>query len=76
MEGMDSAMRPDFKAGDVLVTERNPDWEPIDEKGLASLPKKGEETAMARLLWAVEIGVPAIVGAANATAPTWKWSGT
>jgi pyruvate,water dikinase len=68
LDGRDgSADETDFKAGDVLVTEMtDPDWEPLMKKASAIITEKGGRTCHAAIV-AREIGVPAIVGAANAT---------
>ncbi|HYC87240.1 MAG TPA: phosphoenolpyruvate synthase, partial [Chryseosolibacter sp.] len=57
----------DFKDGDILVTEMtDPDWEPIMKKASAIVTNKGGRTCHAAIV-ARELGVPAIVGAGNAT---------
>ncbi|MBR8832836.1 MAG: phosphoenolpyruvate synthase [Stigonema ocellatum SAG 48.90 = DSM 106950] len=57
----------DFKAGEVLVTERtDPDWEPIMKKASAIITNLGGRTCHAAII-ARELGVPAIVGCGNAT---------
>ncbi|MDO5970841.1 phosphoenolpyruvate synthase [Flavivirga aquimarina] len=68
LDGRDgSADETDFKAGDVLVTEMtDPDWEPLMKKASAIITEKGGRTCHAAIV-AREIGVPAIVGATNAT---------
>jgi pyruvate,water dikinase len=68
LDGRDgSADETDFKAGDVLVTEMtDPDWEPLMKKASAIITEKGGRTCHAAIV-AREIGVAAIVGAANAT---------
>ncbi len=68
LDGRDgSADEIDFKEGDILVTEMtDPDWEPLMKKASAIITEKGGRTCHAAII-AREIGVPAIVGAANAT---------
>ncbi len=57
----------DFKEGDVLVTDMtDPDWEPIMKKASAIITNKGGRTCHAAIV-ARELGVPAIVGAGDAT---------
>ncbi|MBW4683921.1 MAG: phosphoenolpyruvate synthase [Komarekiella atlantica HA4396-MV6] len=56
-----------FKAGEVLVTERtDPDWEPIMKRASAIITNSGGRTCHAAII-ARELGVPAIVGCGNAT---------
>jgi pyruvate, water dikinase len=56
-----------FKAGDVLVTDiTDPDWEPVMKIASAVITNSGGRTCHAAIV-AREIGVPAIVGAVNAT---------
>ena len=56
-----------FKEGDILVADTtNPDWEPIMKKASALVTNRGSRTCHAAII-AREIGVPAIVGCANAT---------
>ncbi|MAU17028.1 MAG: phosphoenolpyruvate synthase [Muricauda sp.] len=68
LDGRDgSTDETDFKEGNVLVTEMtDPDWEPLMKKASAIITEKGGRTCHAAIV-AREIGVPAIVGAANAT---------
>lgn len=57
----------EFAEGDVLVTDMtDPDWEPIMKKASAIITNKGGRTCHAAIV-ARELGVPAIVGAGNAT---------
>jgi pyruvate, water dikinase len=57
----------EFQEGDILVTEMtDPDWEPIMKKAGAIVTNKGGRTCHAAII-ARELGVPAIVGAVNAT---------
>ena len=68
LDGRDgSSDETDFQAGNVLVTEMtDPDWEPLMKKASAIITEKGGRTCHAAIV-AREIGVPAIVGATNAT---------
>ncbi len=57
----------EFEAGEVLVTNRtDPDWEPIMKKASAIVTNQGGRTCHAAII-AREMGIPAIVGAGNAT---------
>jgi len=57
----------DFKEGDILVTDMtDPDWEPIMKKAAAIVTNRGGRTCHAAIV-ARELGVPAVVGAGNAT---------
>jgi pyruvate, water dikinase len=56
-----------FRAGDVLVTQRtDPDWEPIMKKASAIVTDRGGRTCHAAII-AREMGIPAIVGCGDAT---------
>src|SRR5690606_4049092 len=56
-----------FKDGDVLVTERtDPDWGPIMHRAAAIVTDLGGRTSHAAIV-SRELGVPAVVGAENAT---------
>ncbi|MCR9228415.1 MAG: phosphoenolpyruvate synthase [Flavobacteriaceae bacterium] len=68
LDGRDgSSDETDFTEGNVLVTEMtDPDWEPLMKKASAIITEKGGRTCHAAIV-AREIGVPAIVGASNAT---------
>jgi pyruvate,water dikinase len=56
-----------FQPGDVLVTEiTDPDWEPLLKQASAVITERGGRTSHAAIV-ARELGVPAVVGAANAT---------
>lgn len=56
-----------FKDGDVLVTEMtDPDWGPIMKRAAAVVTDKGGRTAHAAIV-SRELGIPAIVGAREAT---------
>ncbi|MFQ5620623.1 MAG: phosphoenolpyruvate synthase [Candidatus Nanoarchaeia archaeon] len=56
-----------FKAGQVLVTDMtDPDWEPIMKKAAAIVTNRGGRTCHAAIV-SRELGIPCIVGTANAT---------
>ncbi len=56
-----------FRAGDVLVTQRtDPDWEPIMKRASAIVTDQGGRTCHAAII-AREMGIPAIVGCGYAT---------
>jgi pyruvate, water dikinase len=56
-----------FRAGDVLVTQRtDPDWEPIMKRASAIVTDQGGRTCHAAII-AREMGIPAIVGCGDAT---------
>ena len=56
-----------FRAGEVLVAETtSPDWEPIMKKAAAIVTDRGGRTCHAAIV-ARELGIPAIVGASDAT---------
>jgi len=55
------------KDGDVLVTDMtDPDWEPIMKRASAIVTNRGGRTCHAAII-ARELGIPAVVGCANAT---------
>lgn len=57
----------DFREGEVLVTDKtDPDWEPIMKKAAAIVTNRGGRTCHAAIV-SRELGLPAIVGAENAT---------
>jgi len=57
----------EFKKGEVLVTEMtDPDWEPIMKMASAIITDRGGRTSHAAIV-SRELGLPAIVGAGNAT---------
>jgi len=57
----------DFKAGEVLITDKtDPDWEPIMKIASAIVTDRGGRTAHAAII-ARELGIPAIVGTEKAT---------
>ena len=56
-----------FQPGEVLVTDKtDPDWEPIMKRAAAIVTNRGGRTCHAAIV-SRELGVPAIVGAENAT---------
>src|SRR5271157_3786302 len=58
----------DFRAGDVLVADTTtPDWEPIMKMAAAIVTNRGGRTCHASII-ARELGIPAVVGAGDATA--------
>ncbi|HXX69350.1 MAG TPA: phosphoenolpyruvate synthase [Polyangiaceae bacterium] len=63
----DPRQEAEVQKGDVLVTEvTDPDWEPIMKIASAIVTDRGGRTSHAAIV-ARELGVPAIVGAENAT---------
>merc|ERR1740138_1670133 len=57
----------DFQAGQVLVADMtDPDWEPIMKKAGAIVTNRGGRTCHAAII-ARELGIPAVVGAGDAT---------
>ena len=57
----------DVEAGDVLVTDMtDPDWEPIMKRASAIVTNRGGRTCHAAII-ARELGIPAVVGCADAT---------
>jgi len=58
----------EFRSGEVLVTDAtSPDWEPIMKRAAAIVTSRGGRTCHAAIV-ARELGIPAVVGAGNATA--------
>jgi len=56
-----------LQQGEIIVTDvTSPDWDPILKKAAAIITNKGGRTSHASIV-ARELGVPAIVGAGNAT---------
>jgi len=56
-----------FKAGEVLVADTTtPDWEPVMKTAAAIVTNRGGRTCHAAII-ARELGIPAVVGAGNAT---------
>ncbi len=68
LDGRDgSGDESSFQEGEVLVTEMtDPDWEPLMKKASAIVTDKGGRTCHAAIV-AREMGIPAIVGAGNAS---------
>ncbi|MCZ4410470.1 phosphoenolpyruvate synthase [Cryomorphaceae bacterium 1068] len=68
LDGRDgSGDESSFREGEVLVTEMtDPDWEPLMKKASAIVTDKGGRTCHAAIV-AREMGIPAIVGAGNAS---------
>jgi pyruvate,water dikinase len=63
----DSREAAQLQAGDILVTEiTDPDWEPIMKTAAGIVTDRGGRTSHAAIV-ARELGVPAIVGAVDAT---------
>ena len=57
----------DFKPGEVLVADTTtPDWEPVMKTAAAIVTNRGGRTCHAAII-ARELGIPAVVGAGNAT---------
>ncbi|UCE85649.1 MAG: phosphoenolpyruvate synthase, partial [Deltaproteobacteria bacterium] len=58
----------EFQDGEVLVAEStDPDWEPVMKKAAAIVTDRGSRTCHAAIV-ARELGLPAVVGAEDATA--------
>ncbi len=63
----DPRQAEEFHAGEILVTEiTDPDWEPIMKTAAGIVTDRGGRTSHAAIV-ARELGVPAIVGAVDAT---------
>jgi pyruvate,water dikinase len=63
----DASRLVEFQPGDVLVTDKtDPDWEPIMKKAAAIVTNRGGRTCHAAIV-SRELGLPAIVGALDAT---------
>ncbi|MCB0948800.1 MAG: phosphoenolpyruvate synthase [Mycobacterium sp.] len=57
----------DFQPGEVLVSDTtNPDWEPVMKVAAAIVTNRGGRTCHAAII-ARELGIPAVVGAGDAT---------
>lgn len=62
---MDLSGIPNFKTGQVLVTDMtDPDWEPIMKKAAAIVTDKGGRTCHAAIV-SRELGIPCVVGTNN-----------
>lgn len=63
----DASRLQDLEVGDILVTDKtDPDWEPIMKKAAAIVTNRGGRTCHAAIV-SRELGLPAIVGAIDAT---------
>jgi pyruvate,water dikinase len=57
----------EFKSGEILVADTTtPDWEPVMKRAAAIITNKGGRTCHAAIV-SRELGIPAVVGAGNAT---------
>jgi pyruvate,water dikinase len=64
---LDTAHLSEFKAGEVLVADTtSPDWEPVMKTAAAIVTNRGGRTCHAAIV-SRELGIPAVVGAENAT---------
>ena len=64
---MDPAEMLTVQPGDVLVADMtDPNWEPVMKRASALVTNRGGRTCHAAII-ARELGIPAIVGAVNAT---------
>ena len=63
----DVAHLPSFKPGEILVSDStNPDWEPVMKTAAAIISNRGGRTCHAAIV-SRELGIPAVVGAGDAT---------
>ena len=63
----DTSALSDFKAGEVLMADTTtPDWEPVMKIASAIVTNRGGRTCHAAIV-SRELGIPAVVGADNAT---------
>ncbi len=63
----DPSQLADFRDGEVLVADTTtPDWEPVMKRAAAIVTERGGRTCHAAIV-ARELGIPAVVGAADAT---------
>lgn len=63
----DATRLQELQIGEILVTDKtDPDWEPIMKKAAAIVTNRGGRTCHAAIV-SRELGLPAIVGAINAT---------
>lgn len=64
---LDISDLPSFKQGEVLIADTTtPDWEPVMKRAAAIVTNKGGRTCHAAIV-SRELGIPAVVGAGNAT---------
>jgi pyruvate,water dikinase len=64
---LDTDHLSEFKPGEVLVTDTtSPDWEPVMKTAAAIVTNRGGRTCHAAIV-SRELGIPAVVGAENAT---------
>lgn len=64
---VDTAHLSEFKAGEILVADTTtPDWEPVMKTAAAIVTNRGGRTCHAAIV-SRELGIPAVVGAENAT---------
>ncbi len=64
---LNTAQLKDFKAGEILVADTTtPDWEPVMKTAAAIVTNRGGRTCHAAIV-SRELGIPAVVGAENAT---------
>ncbi|MCK8519729.1 phosphoenolpyruvate synthase [Methanoculleus sp. 7T] len=63
----DVSRLPDFRAGEVLVSDTTtPDWEPVMKTAAAIVTNRGGRTSHAAIV-SRELGIPAVVGTGDAT---------
>ena len=63
----DAAQLSSFKPGEILVSDStNPDWEPVMKTAAAIISNRGGRTCHAAIV-SRELGIPAVVGAGDAT---------
>jgi phosphoenolpyruvate synthase (EC 2.7.9.2) len=63
----DVSFLADFKTGEILVADTTtPDWEPVMKRAAAIITNKGGRTCHAAIV-SRELGIPAVVGAGDAT---------
>ncbi len=63
----DASRMEEVQAGDILVTEMtDPNWEPVMKRAAAIVTDRGGRTCHAAII-ARELGIPAVVGCADAT---------
>ncbi|WP_094229222.1 phosphoenolpyruvate synthase [Methanolobus psychrotolerans] len=63
----DVSLLADFKSGEILVADTTtPDWEPVMKRAAAIITNKGGRTCHAAIV-SRELGIPAVVGAGDAT---------